>query len=59
MQSLSCLLFQGKSGRNVVKFDGLPYPGIIQNVDANDIEVKVMHRIGTNRYFLLLFEDAL
>lgn len=24
----------------VVKYDGLPYPGIIQNVDVNDIEVK-------------------
>lgn len=35
----------------VVKYDGLSYPGIIQNVDVNDIEVKVMHRIGTKRFF--------
>lgn len=35
----------------VVKYDGLPYPGIIQYVDVNDIEVKVLHRIGTKRFF--------
>lgn len=35
----------------VVKYDGLPYPGIIQNVDVNDIEVKVMHRIETKIFF--------
>lgn len=35
----------------VVKYDGLPYPGITQNVDVNDIEVNVMHRIGTKRCF--------
>lgn len=31
----------------------------VQNVDVNDIEVKVMHRIGTNRYFWPLLEDVL
>jgi hypothetical protein len=43
----------------VVKYDGFPYPGIIQNVEVNGIEVKVMHRIGTNRFFLPLSEDVL
>lgn len=43
----------------VVKYDGLPYPGIIQNVDVNDIEVKVMHRIGTKIFFWPLLEDVL
>lgn len=43
----------------VVKYDGLPYPGIIQYVDVNDIEVKVLHRIGTKRFFWPLLEDVL
>lgn len=43
----------------MVKYDGLPYPGIIQNVDVNDIEVKVLHRIGTKRFFWPLLEDVL
>lgn len=43
----------------MVKYDGLPYPGIIQYVDVNDIEVKVLHRIGTKRFFWPLLEDVL
>ncbi|WAR20726.1 hypothetical protein MAR_014700 [Mya arenaria] len=34
----------------VGEYDGLPYPGIVQNVDHESVEVKVMHSIGKNRY---------
>ncbi|KAL4230325.1 hypothetical protein ACF0H5_010708 [Mactra antiquata] len=35
----------------VVLYDGLPYPGVVKDVDENDIEVKVMHKAGVNRYY--------
>lgn len=35
----------------VVLYDDIPYPGVVQNVDDNDVEVQVMHTIGNNRYF--------
>ncbi len=35
----------------VVTYDGLPYPGIIQDTGENEIEVMVMHRVGDNRFF--------
>lgn len=45
----------------VVLYDSKPYPGIIIDVDRIDwsIEVKVMHNIGTNRYFWPTAEDRL
>ena len=43
----------------VVAYDGLPYPGIVQDVDNDELEVKVMHRIGRNRYFWPMMEDTL
>jgi hypothetical protein len=43
----------------VVKYDDVPYPGIVQNVDDDDIEVQVMHKIGNNRYFWPLMPDIL
>lgn len=35
----------------VVNYDGLPYPGIVHDVDEGELEVKVMHKVGNNRYF--------
>lgn len=32
----------------VVLYDDIPYPGVVQNVNDNDVEVKVMHKIGMN-----------
>ncbi|XP_060591766.1 uncharacterized protein LOC132746584 [Ruditapes philippinarum] len=43
----------------VVEYDGLPYPGEILDVDENDVEVKVMHKIGQNRFFWPLIPDIL
>ncbi|XP_069109737.1 uncharacterized protein [Argopecten irradians] len=43
----------------VVSYEGKAFPGIILDVDENDIEVKVMHRIGVNRFFWPLIEDVL
>jgi hypothetical protein len=38
----------------------MPYPGIIMDVDDDDeVEVKVMCRIGPNRFFWPLVEDRL
>ena len=42
----------------VIEYDGLPYPGLIQDVDE-EIEVSAMHRIGNNRFFLPLVEERL
>lgn len=43
----------------VVLYDHKPYPGVIVDVDDSDwgIEVKVMHRIGVNRFFWPMRED--
>lgn len=43
----------------MVIYDDVPYPGIVQDVDDDDIEVKVMHKIGVNRYFWPLLTDIL
>jgi hypothetical protein len=43
----------------VVKYDGRPYPGIIQAVDADELEVNVMHCIGENRFFWPRMDDVL
>ena len=43
----------------VVSYDQKPYPGIIENVDEDEIEVKVMHNIGPNRYFWPRMDDIL
>jgi hypothetical protein len=29
----------------------VPYPGIVQDVDDEDLEVKVMYKIGQTQYF--------
>lgn len=43
----------------VVEYDKLPYPGIILDVDDDSAEVKVMHRIGNNRFFWPLHDAIL
>ncbi|WAQ94248.1 hypothetical protein MAR_006719 [Mya arenaria] len=43
----------------VVEYDGLPYPGEVLDVDEEDLEVKVMHKIGKNRFFWPLPDDTL
>ncbi|XP_052809542.1 uncharacterized protein LOC128238012 [Mya arenaria] len=43
----------------VVEYDGLPYPGEVLDVDEEDLEVKVMHKIGKNRFFWPLLDDTL
>lgn len=43
----------------VVNYDDVPYPGVVQNVDDDDIEVQVMHKIGSNRYFWPMMPDIL
>ena len=43
----------------VVKYDNTPYPGIIVDVDEDDLEIKVMHRIGRNRFFWPAMDDVL
>ena len=37
----------------------MPYPGVIQDVDHDSAEVKVMHKIGTNRFFWPMLEDVI
>jgi len=41
----------------VVEYEGLPYPGIIQDVDDDRAEVTAMNRIGPNRFFWPMIED--
>ena len=43
----------------VVEYDGRPYPGVIEDVDEDDLEVKTMHLIGKNRYFWPMIDDIL
>lgn len=49
-----------KTKHCVVAYDGIPYPGIILDVDEDEeLEVTVMHKIGKNRYFWPGMEDTL
>ncbi|XP_033725080.1 uncharacterized protein LOC117343313 [Pecten maximus] len=43
----------------VVKYDGNAFPGIVLAVDDDELEVKVMHRVGRNRFFWPSLEDTL
>ncbi|WAR05307.1 hypothetical protein MAR_020676, partial [Mya arenaria] len=43
----------------VVDYEGLPYPGLIMDVDEDTVEVTAMCRIGPNRFFWPLVEDRL
>ena len=40
-------------------YDGEPYPGIIQEVEDDQLEVNVLHNIGRNRFFWPLIQDVL
>ena len=42
-----------------VLYDDRPYPGIIQDVDSGEIEVKFLHIIGENRCFWPLLDDVI
>ncbi len=35
----------------VVQYDDEPYPGIILQVEENNVKVKCMHRNGVNKFF--------
>ena len=43
----------------VVLYDNKPYPGIIQDVGEDEVEVKAMHSIGRNRFFWPMLYDVL
>lgn len=43
----------------LVKYDGKVYPGIVQNIEESDIEVKCMNKIGENRFFWPRMEDKI
>jgi len=43
----------------VVNYESKPYLGIILAVDVYDIEVKVMHSVGKNRFFCTMMDDVL
>lgn len=43
----------------VVQYDGKPYPGIIQGIDDQELEVNVMHSVGENRFFWPRMQDVL
>ena len=35
----------------IVQYDGKPYPGLIQAVDENEVEVNAMRTVGDNRFY--------
>ena len=43
----------------VVLYDGKPYPGEIQDVDDDSVEVKTMNRVGNNRFFWPARDDRI
>ncbi|WAR19055.1 hypothetical protein MAR_000893 [Mya arenaria] len=43
----------------IIDYDGLPYPGLILDVDEEGAEVSAMFRIGANRFYWPLEEDRL
>ncbi|WAR24778.1 hypothetical protein MAR_038447 [Mya arenaria] len=43
----------------IIDYDGLPYPGLILDIDEEGAEVSAMCRIGANRFFWPLVEDRL
>ena len=34
----------------IIIYDGLPYPGVVVDVDFEDVKVQCMHRVGHNRF---------
>ena len=43
----------------VIVYEGEPYPGVIDDVDADSVEVNSMARVGKNRFFWPLREDKI
>lgn len=43
----------------VVVYDKIPYPGIIQDIDLDSVELKAMHKVGINRFFWPMLEDII
>lgn len=43
----------------IVDYENRPYPGIILDVDDDQLEVQVMHSIGVNRFFWPLKVDII
>ncbi|WAR26590.1 hypothetical protein MAR_012294 [Mya arenaria] len=43
----------------IIDYDGLPYPGLILDIDEEGAEVSAMCRIGAHRFFWPLIEDRL
>lgn len=42
-----------------VVYDREVYPGIIQNIDSESVEVKCMAKVGRNRYFWPMIDDII
>ena len=42
----------------IVMYDDKPYPGLVLNVDTDDILVRCMHRVGQNRFYWPSTEDV-
>ncbi|XP_052224930.1 uncharacterized protein LOC127840558 [Dreissena polymorpha] len=59
LEKIVCVEESLVGGYVVVNYDGMPYPGVVQAVAENDLEVQVMHRIGRNRFFWPRMEDVL
>lgn len=43
----------------VIKYDGDAFPGIIQDIDEESVEVKCMCKVGMNRFFWPRLEDCI
>jgi len=35
----------------VVRYDNVPFPGLVISFDEQDIQVQCMHKVGPNRFF--------
>jgi hypothetical protein len=35
----------------IVQYDSKFYPGLVTDIDENDVQIKCMHKIGDNRFF--------
>jgi len=42
----------------VVEYDQKAYPGVVLAVEDRELQVKCMHSVGRNRYFLPLIDDV-
>ena len=42
----------------IVMYNEKPYPGLVLNVDTDDVSVRCMHRVGQNRFYWPSTEDV-